>query len=93
MLYEIMPDVAVIAASPVGDVTTAEATDRLAALIMPLKAIIEAVPVERPELWDGETWLYVDSAMTGLYGALAALEHIDRMRHLPDQPIYAEVTL
>lgn len=93
MLYEIMPDVALIAASPVGDTTTAGATDRLAGLIMPLKAIIDAIPVGLPELWDGETWLYVDSAMTALYGALAALEHIDRMRHAPDQPICADITL
>ena len=55
-------------------------SDCLAELIMPLRAIINAFPVELPELLDGETWLCFDSAMTGLYGALAALEDIDRRR-------------
>ena len=54
--------------------------DFLANLIRPLRAIINAFPVELPEPLDGETWLCVDSAMTGLYGALAALEDIDRRR-------------
>ena len=74
LLYEIMLDAAVIAAPPVVDAKNGGTkTDCLAALIMPLRAIIDAFPVEPPELWDGETWLYFDSAKTGLYGALAAL--------------------
>jgi hypothetical protein len=63
-------------------------TDCLAELIMPLRALIDALPIELPEPLRGETWLYFDSAITGLYGALAALEDIDRMRHVPDQLTY-----
>jgi hypothetical protein len=93
-LYEIMLDAAVIAAPPVVDAKSGGTkTDCLAALIMPLRAIIDAFPVEPPELWDGETWLYFDSAKTGLYGALAALEDLDRMRCVPDQPICAHITV
>ena len=85
-----MPDAAVISASPVADARCAGTTaDCLTALIMPLRAIIDAFPVEPPEPFDGETWLYFDSAKTGLYGALAALEDLDRMRCIADQPIRA----
>ena len=88
LFHETMPDAAVIAASPLADEKgTGTTTDRLAALIMPLRAIIDAFPVEPPEPFDGETWLYFDSAMTGLYGALAALQDIERMHHGADQPI------
>ena len=59
---------------------TGPRSDYLAGLIMPLRAIINAFPVELPEQLDGETWLCFDSAMAGLYGALAALEDIDRRR-------------
>jgi hypothetical protein len=94
LLYEIMLDATVIAAPPVVDAKSGGTkTDCLAALIMPLRAIIDAFPVEPPELWDGETWLYFDSAKTGLYGALAALEDLDRMRCVPDQPICAHITV
>jgi len=85
-----MPDAAVIAASPIADARcTGTAKDRLAALILPLRAIIDAFPVGPPEPFDGETWLYFDSAITGLYGALAALQDIERIRRVADQPIYA----
>jgi hypothetical protein len=92
LFHEIMPDAAAIAASPVGDAKCAgTTTDCLAALIMPLRAIIDAFPVEPPEPSDGETWLYFDSAITGLYGALAALQDIERLHRVPDQPIYAHI--
>ena len=58
-----------------GDAPT---SDYLAGLIEHLRAIIDALPVELPEPLDGETWLCLDSAVTGLYGALAALEEIGR---------------
>jgi hypothetical protein len=94
LFYETMPDAAVIAASPVADARCAgTTTDFLTALIMPLRAIIDAFPVEPPEPFDGETWLYFDSAITGLYGALAALQDLDRMHRVADQPIYAHITV
>ena len=85
---EVARGVAVTGLTGQTDHGAAPRTDCLAALIRPLKALIDAFPIELPEPLRGETWLYFDSAIAGLYGALGALEDIDRMHHIPYQPTY-----
>jgi hypothetical protein len=68
-------------------------TDCLARVLTSLGAIINAVPVSLAQPRDRETWLCLDTAMSGRYGSLVALEAIeaiDRSRH-PIGPTDAHV--
>jgi hypothetical protein len=53
-------------------------TECFTRVIMPLRAIIGALPSSLADSSDGDTWLCLESVMSGLYGALIALEDIDR---------------
>ncbi len=66
-------------------------TDCLAELITRLRALLKALPVELRGSFDGETWLCFDSAVTGLYGALGALEEMERRQHQSSPSIFARI--
>jgi hypothetical protein len=56
-------------------------TECFTRVIMPLRAIIGALPSSLADSSDGDTWFCLESVMSGLYGALIALEDIDRKDH------------